>query len=158
VNDPPPVELLRRLRPIPTYRDHPATSPTDIDGVTPTGEPVRIAVVGSGQPLLLLFLGSDCLGCRDLWDGTDELRRTLPEGLRIVIVTKGPEHEDAGAVAALAPPDTVTVISAQAYRDYRVGGPPFLVVVVGPEVRTEGVAWGIAETVRATRFALEGTQ
>jgi hypothetical protein len=29
-------------------------------------------------------------------------------------------------------------------------------VVVGPKVVTEGVAWGVEETVRATRAALEG--
>ncbi len=45
-------------------------------------------------------------------------------------------------------------MSSQAFADYRVGGPPFLVVVAGGEVQTEGVAWGIAETVRATRQAL----
>ena len=48
-----------------------------------------------------------------------------------MIVAKGPEHEDAGAIGALAPPGTPTVMSSQAYRDYRVGGPPFLVLVTG---------------------------
>jgi hypothetical protein len=115
-----------------------------------------MAIVGSIAPVLLLFLSSDCLGCRDLWEGTAELRSSLPEDLRLVIVTRGTECEDTGAIAALAPPDTTTVMSSSAYRDYRVGGPPFLVVIVGDNVRTEGVAWGIGETVRATRHALEG--
>jgi hypothetical protein len=47
-------------------------------------------------------------------------------------------------------------MSSSAYDDYRVGGAPFLVVVKANVVRTEGVAWGIAETVRATLQALEG--
>ena len=157
MNDPRSAEFLRRLRPIPTYRDHPATSPVDIEGVDPTGAPARVPIVGNAEPALLLFLSAACLGCRDLWDGTEELRRSIPEGVRIVIVAKGPEQEDAGAIRALAPPGTPTVISSQAYRDYRVGGPPFLVVVTGHEVVTEGVAWGVEETGRATRQGLEAS-
>jgi hypothetical protein len=140
VNDPPPAEILRRVRPIPTYRDHPATAPSDIEGLTPAGETVKVAIVGASDPVLLVFLSSSCQGCRDLWEGTVALRQSLPEGVR--------------AVAALDPADTLTVMSSQAFRDYRVGGPPFLAVVAAGVVRTEGVAWGIGETVRATRHAL----
>jgi hypothetical protein len=154
VNDPPPAEILRRARPIPTYRDHPATSPVDVQGVTPAGDSVSVGIVGSAAPTLLLFLSATCQGCQDLWSGTAALQQALPERVRIVIVTRGPDHDDAGAIAALAPADTQVVMSSDAFRDYRVGGPPFLVVVDGVEVRTEGVAWGIGETVRATREAL----
>jgi hypothetical protein len=154
VTDLEPAEIARRSRPIPTYRDHPATSPIDIDGVTPAGTRLAVAVVGLTDPVLLLFLSASCLGCRDLWDGTPELRQALPERVRIVIVTKGIDQEDASAIADLAPADTEVVMSSDAYRDYRVGGPPFLVVVEGGEVRTEGVAWGVGETARATREAL----
>jgi hypothetical protein len=162
VNDPPPAEILRRVRPIPTYRDHPATSPVDIEGVDLTGAPAYVPIVGNAdggnaEPVLLLFLSADCLGCRDLWDGTEELRRSIPQGVRIVIVAKGPEQEDAESILALAPPGTPTVMSSQAYRDYGVGGPPFLVVVTARAVLTEGVAWGVEETARATRQALEGS-
>jgi hypothetical protein len=158
VNDPTPAEILRRLRPIPTYRDHPATSPVDIEAVDPAGAPVHISIVGSTEPALLLFLSAGCLGCRDLWDGMDELRRSLPEGVRIIAVAKGPEQEDAASIAMLAPPGVLTVMSTQAYLDYRVGGPPFLVLVTGHEVLTEGVAWGVEETARAARHALEAAQ
>jgi hypothetical protein len=156
VSDPPSAEFLSRLRPIPTYRDHPATAPADVDGLTPDGAAVTIAVVDSTDPVLLLFLSATCLGCLDLWAGTAALRAGLPEGLRIVIVAKGPEDEDADAIGALAPVGTEVVMSSSAYHHYRVGGAPFLVVVAGHEVRTEGVAWGVAETTRATRQALEG--
>jgi hypothetical protein len=158
VNDPPPAEILRRLRPIPTYRDHPATSPVDVEGVDPAGTSVHIPIVGNAEPAFLLFLSAGCLGCRDLWEGTEELRRSIPEGVRIVIVAKGPEQEDAASIAALAPPDALTVMSSQAYLDYRVGGPPFLVLVTGHEVLTEGVAWGVEETARAARHALEASR
>ena len=156
MNYPTPEEILRRLRPIPTYRDHPATSPRDIEGVGPDGSAATLHVMQSAEPVLLLFLSADCLGCQDLWQGTPELGRSLPQGVRTVIVTRGPEYEDAGTIAALAPGDVTTLMSSSAYDDYRVGGAPFLVVVKDNVVRTEGVAWGIAETVRATRQALEG--
>jgi hypothetical protein len=165
VTDLEPAEILRRARPIPTYRDHPATSPKDIVGVTPVGSPVVIGIAGSGgstQPVLLLFLSSSCQGCQDLWNGTAALRQELPAGVRTVIVTRGAEQEDVSAVADLAPavadltPDgTEVVMSSAAYRDYRVAGPPFLVVVDRGEVRTEGVAWGVSETAQAVRAALE---
>jgi hypothetical protein len=157
VNYPTPDEILRQARPIPTYRDHPATSACDIEGVSPDGSTVTVHVRASGETFLLLFLSADCLGCRDLWDGTAALRRDLPPSVRTVIVTRGPEHEDAGTIAALASEDVATVMSSAAYGDYRVAGAPFLVLVVGAEVLTEGVAWGVAETARAVRQALDGT-
>ena len=157
---PAPAELLRRLRPVPTYRDHPATTARDIEGVDPGGAPREIALVGSAEPVLLLFLSSTCLGCRDFWDGADRLQADMP-GVRVVIVTPGTEKEDAAAVADLAPstPGSAgvdVVMSSGAYLDYRVVGPPFFVVTLGTEVRTEGVAWGVDETAEFVRKALAG--
>jgi hypothetical protein len=154
VNDPPPAEILGRLRPIPTFRDHPSTVARDIYGVDAGGVPSSFGVVDSKEPFLLLFLSTDCLGCRDLWEGTEILRDSLPAGLRIVVVTRGPEREDADDVARLSSSGTEVVMSSEAFVDYRVGGPPFLAVVADGAVQTEGVAWGIGETVRATRAAL----
>jgi hypothetical protein len=156
VTDPTPEEILRRVQPIPTYRDHPATSPCDIEGVAPDGSVVAVGIAESLQPTLLLFLSADCLGCQELWHGTAELRRALPEHVRTVIVTRSPAHEDASAIARLAPADVATVMSSAAFDAYRVTGAPFMVVVEGGGVRTEGVAWGVAETGRATLRAMDG--
>jgi hypothetical protein len=156
VNDPSPAEVLRRARPIPTYRDHPATSPHDVVGVDPRGVPCTIDVEGATEPVLLLFLSAGCLGCRDLWEGIDRLRAGLPDGVRLAVVTPGPETEAPAAIAALASPGTATVMSARAFADYRVAGPPFMVLVDAQRVRTEGVAWGIAETLRSVSAAVEG--
>ncbi|HVA08683.1 MAG TPA: hypothetical protein VNG12_18265 [Acidimicrobiales bacterium] len=154
MNDPPPAEIMGRLRPIPTFRDHPATVARDIHGVNAGGEAISFGVVASKEPFLLLFLSTDCLGCRDLWEGMEPLRGSVPSGVRIVVLTRGPEQEDATLVARLVSPGTDVVMSSEAFADYRVGGPPFLVVVAGGTVQTEGVAWGIGETARATRTAL----
>ena len=39
-------------------------------------------------------------------------------------------------------------MSSPAFRDYRVGGPPFLAVAAADAVRTESVAWGVEQTLR----------
>jgi thiol-disulfide isomerase/thioredoxin len=157
---PAPDALLRGLRPIPTYRDHPAPVGRDVEGVDPSGEQVRVPIVGSDRPVLLLFLSSGCLGCRDLWEGAVELAGMLPGQVRVVVVTRGPGEEDpaaiAGWAAALAEHGGIDVVmSSQAYRDYAVQGPPFYSLTVGPEVRTEGVAWGLSDLADAVRGALQ---
>jgi hypothetical protein len=155
----PPAEILRRLRPIPTYSGHPSTTPQDVAGVDPAGAARSVDVVGSTAPVLLLFLSAGCMGCRDLWEGLGDLQAGLGDGCRLAVLTKGPEDEDPGRIAALAgaAPERLgipVVMSTQAYRDYRVSGPPFLVVTDAAVVRTEGVAWGIEETVRTAHTAL----
>ena len=118
--------------------------------------PLRSRSVDTVNPALLLFLSSICHGCQDLWAGVAELRDVIPDDFRIVVVTRGPESENATAIGELAQPGTEVVMSTQAYADYRVAGPPFMAVIAGGLVKTEGVAWGIEETGRATRAALTG--
>jgi hypothetical protein len=181
---PAPPGLLGRLRPIPTYRDHPATTGCDIEGVDPAGARRSIGIVDSGEPVFLLFLSSSCEGCRDLWEGIDELRHALGPRMRVVVVTRGPGQEDATTVARLATSVSASglasglasstdlgahgsgdgpghraaevVMSSQAYLDYGVGGPPFYALTLGREVRTEGVAWGVSETAASALRALAG--
>lgn len=155
----PPADILRRLRPIPTYSGHPTTKPHDVAGVDPSGAVCSIDVLGSSAPVLLLFVSAGCTGCQDLWDGLDHLQAALGDRCRLALVTKGPGDEDPARIAALAgtAPERLgvpVVMSTPAYRDYRVVGPPFLVLTDACEVRTEGVAWGVAETLRAARAAL----
>ncbi len=150
----PPRELLGGLRPIPTYRDHPAATPRDVEGIDPAGTPRLVPVATSTEPVLVLFLSSGCAGCRDLWEGTAELRRALPAHVRLLIVTPDEGPEDRGAVARLAPADTDVVMSSRAYVDFKVAGPPFLSLVEEGQVCTEAVAWGVAETARAALAAL----
>jgi len=154
----PPADSLRRLRPIPTYTDHPTTTPHDIVGVTPDGASCRIEVVEAAAPVLLLFLSAACLGCRDLWEGLRDLHAGLAGAARLVVVTRGPGEESPEAITALAGDASrragiELVMSTEAYREYRVGGPPFLTVAAADGVRTESVAWGVEQTLQT---ALEG--
>ena len=54
MNEPPPAELLRRLTPIPTYRDHPATTPHNVAGVDPSGAPLHVPILERAEPMLRL--------------------------------------------------------------------------------------------------------
>lgn len=155
----PPAEILRRLRPIPTYTDHPSTTPHDVAGVDPAGAACSIDVVGATGPVLLLFLSAACTGCQDLWEGLGGLQAGLGDRCRLAVVTRSPGEEDPGRIRSLAGAvpaqlGTPVVMSTPAYRDYRVSGPPFMVVVDAAAVRTEGVAWGLEETLRVAHTAL----
>ncbi len=159
----PPADILRRLRPIPTYTGHPTTTPHDIVGVAPDGIPCRIDVVEAAAPALLLFLSAACLGCRDLWEGLRALGAGLAGAARLVVVTRdpgqGPSEESPEAITALAGDAPVVdgidlVMSSEAFRDYRVGGPPFLTVAASDGVRTESVAWGLEQTLQTALKAL----
>jgi hypothetical protein len=154
-----PAEILGRLRPIPTTVGPPTTRPRDIDGVRPDGSSGRIDVMETAAPVLLLFLSAGCLGCRDLWQGLAALQGGLGSRARLAVVTKGPEGEDPAAIAALAgeaPAGGVDVVmSTPAFDHYRAAA-PFLVVATSSAVLSEGVAWGVDETVRTTLTALDG--
>ena len=155
----PPAEILRRLRPIPTYTDHPTTRPHDVVGVGLDGLARRIDVEQAADPVLLLFLSAGCLGCRDLWEGLAQLHAGLAGAARLVVVTRTPGDEDHAAIAALAGDDVdrlgiEIVMSTPAFADYRVGGPPFLSVATADAVLTESVAWGLDQTLRTALDAL----
>jgi hypothetical protein len=118
-----------------------------------------VDVARATRPVLLLFLSTGCLGCGDLWEGLSEIREGLGQGADLAVVTKGADEEDTAAVAAMSgrgagPPFVPIVMSSAAYRDYRVGGPPFFVVVDATSVRSEGVAWGVEATLQTVLGAL----
>jgi hypothetical protein len=155
----PPAEILRRLKPIPTSSGRPTTTPHDVTGVTPDGAPCVVEVVEAAAPVLLLFLSAACLGCRDLWEGLPELHTGLAGAARLAVVTRSPGEERPEAIAALAgaapaTPGIDVVMSSEAFRDYRVAGPPFLAVAAADGVRTESVAWGVEQTLQTALGSL----
>ncbi len=162
MNDP-PADIARRLRPIPTSVGPPTTTPRDVRGTGTDGEPCHIRVEGAAEPVLLLFLSAGCLGCRDLWEGLDELSSGLAGVSRLAVVTRDPGEEDFGSIVALAGQSAIeegvpVVMSSDAFGHYRVAGPPFLVVAAGDAVRSESVAWGVAQTLRTALDALGGAK
>jgi hypothetical protein len=144
--------FLGGLRPIPTgglagRQPWPAV---DIVGVTPSGEHRRLSVDSASGPVLLAFLTTNCDGCDGFWDGLrDGAESPLPEGVEVVIVTRGEGAVDRSEVARVAEGiESVPVImSDQAWSDYHVLGYPFFVVVDAPSrsVVAETVGFGWAD-------------
>jgi hypothetical protein len=127
--------------PLPSERR--SSSAHAVAGVTPTGDALAVAVSGVDQYTLLAFLSSGCSTCQGFWEAfRAPAGLGLPEGIRLVVVTKGPELEVPGEVAAKASPRVPVVMSTDAWSDYEVPGSPFFVLVDGPARQRigEGVA------------------
>ncbi len=129
-----------------------------MSGVAPNGHAVRIDVVEATAPVLLLFLSADCLGCRDLWAGLSDLQSGLGRVARLAVVTKEPPAEEPDAIVSLAGGAhgrlrAPVVMSTAAFAAYRAAA-PFLVLATPDAVLTEGVAWGVDETLRTALAAL----
>ncbi len=114
----------------------------DVTGVSPAGEEVGLALVGARTSTLLAFLSSGCMTCLDFWSAFARDDSRLPDGIRLVVLTKGREQESASRVAELAPPGVQVVMSTQAWVDYQVPMAPYFLLVDGPAgiVRGEGAA------------------
>lgn len=136
-----PTPLEMGVRPgvaLPREND---TAAHDIAGTSPAGDDVALALVGARTSTLLAFLSSGCLTCLDFWRAFAS-DVALPEGVRLVVVTKGEEQESVSRIAELAPPGVTVVLSTQAWLDYEVPMAPYFILVDGPErrVRGEGAA------------------
>jgi hypothetical protein len=131
---------------------------SDLVGVDPSGRTLRVPVVGTRYPTLLLFLSSSCDGCAVFWSlVADPGRPDLVPATGLWAVTRSPGAEDAAAVARLAGGGPVVLADA-AWSAYRVHGPPFFALCDGRDDRvvTEGVAWSPDQVASHCRAALAG--
>ncbi len=131
------------------------SAPT-VAGVTPKGDALAVAVTGHDTLTLIAFLSSGCATCAGFWDAfqkPDELG--LPDGTRLLVVTKGPEYEIPAEVDAKAREGLLTIMSTEAWGDYEVPGSPFFVLVDGGSARRigEGVAHHFSQVVELVRRA-----
>jgi hypothetical protein len=161
------ADILRRLHALSVGREqHPPGQPDlhvapgvvlprqdaapafDLSGQSPTGEAVAISVTAGLQTTLLAFLSSGCVTCQGFWD---DFRQSgdlgLPGGIRLVIVTKGPDDESVSRVRTLAPGQVPVVMSTASWSDYGVPGAPYFILVGGPSgmVAGEGSAGAWSE-------------
>lgn len=112
---------------------------SDLAGSAPDGSSVGVAVVGVRHDTIVAFLSTSCAGCETFWE---ELGRgiDLPARTRLVLVTKGPEHESPASVESVSPEGVTIVMSSEAWEEYGVPGSPYIVLVDGTSgmVRGEG--------------------
>ena len=154
-----PAGRSRSACPSPWARHCPASGtrprPRRSPGSPRGGDALAVSVTGGDQLTLLAFLSSGCSTCAGFWKALPSTATSsaFPRDVRLVVVTKGPEMEIPGEVAAQAPPGLSVVMSTEAWGDYEVPGSPFFVLVDGRSGRRigEGVAnhfHQVAELVR----------
>jgi hypothetical protein len=114
------------------------TDALDLAGTTAAGDPIAVGVAGTGHDTLIAFLSSGCLTCGDFWTLFQDDDLAIPGGARLVIATKGPEHESKSRIAGLAPRHRPVVMSSDAWDAYEVPVVPFFVLVEGPTGRIVG--------------------
>jgi hypothetical protein len=109
-----------------------SSSVHDLVGVSPGGDAL-VASMAAAPLTLLAFLSSGCTSCAGFWSalGDPHALDLLPAGIRVVVVTKGPEWESPAALAAHAPRGVPVIMSTAAWSDYEVPGSPFFALVDG---------------------------
>jgi hypothetical protein len=110
----------------------------DVAGLTPAGDARSVAVSNGDQRTLLAFLSSGCATCAGFWRDLQTPGRLQLNGVRVVIVTKGPDMEVSAEVRALSTGKVPVVMSTEAWSDYLVPASPFFVLVDGPTGRRIG--------------------
>lgn len=125
-----------------TRRPGGATTPEGIRGVTPDGSAAAVALRDSRGLILAAFLSSGCSTCRPFWESFREGADMPHPDVRPLIVTKGPQEESPGVIGELAPPAVLTIMSSEAWDDFRIPVSPYFVLVdaVGGGVVGEGAA------------------
>jgi hypothetical protein len=151
------AEILRRLHALdppaaqpvapPLRRQSPRTGAHSLQGVTPGGESVSLALDRPGERTLLLFLSSGCGTCGAWWDGLRHGEHTaaLPD-TNVVVVAQDPASESPARLAGLAAPGVPVVLSGAAWEEFKVPGSPYAVLVDG---RMSGEARADAELLAA---------
>jgi hypothetical protein len=115
----------------------------DIEGISPTGEDLALAVVGTAHDTVLVFLSTGCTTCLPFWEALGEPGRVqLPAGTRLLVVTQGPDAESPSEVARLAPAGLTTVMSSTAWHDHDVPGSPYVAMVEARTGRIRGSGTG----------------
>jgi hypothetical protein len=117
-------------------------SATDLTGVSPSGEAIRIAVTSVRHDSLLAFLTTGCTTCAVFWQALAAPDLRVPGGARAVIVAHSPEEESLSRVRSLAPREVPVLMASAAWEEYDVAYAPYFVYVSGSSGRVvgEGVA------------------
>jgi hypothetical protein len=143
-----PIQLGRALAP------ERGDAAPDVAGTTLAGDAVAITPTAAPRTLLA-FLSSGCATCARFWAALRSPESlALPAGVRVVVVTKGPELEEVALLRNLAPPSVDVVLSTDAWIDYEVPGAPFFVLLDAQRGRVgEGLAGSLEQVADLVRRA-----
>jgi hypothetical protein len=154
---PTPTPLATQLGPLAPAEGRRAS---DVSGTSPTGEVLGLRTTDVDHDTVLVFLSSSCAGCAPYWTALAG-DPGVPDGTRVVVVTREEPDEDAAAIADLAPAGLAVVMSSAAYDDLEIPGSPYVVHVEGRSgrVRGEGTAasWDAVRDLLLRGSASEGS-
>lgn len=128
---------------LPHPREAGSLEALDVTGEDLEGNIRKITVRGSRDSgTLLAFLTSGCLGCMGFWEEMKTGPPPLPEGVRLVVLTKDSNLESPSRLRDLAPEHVEVLMSSSAWREYHVPGAPYFIHVdaASGEVHSEGSA------------------
>lgn len=108
----------------------------DVVGTGPRGESIAVRTLDVAHDTVLVFLSTGCTTCATFW--SDLAAPGLPEGTRLVVVTRDASEELPERVRELAPPDVTVAMSSPTWEQLAVPGSPFVVHVHGPSGRVVG--------------------
>ncbi len=100
-----------------------------ISGVTPDGAAASISLDQGRGYTLLAFLSTGCTTCQPFWKGMAEQKPLPLPGIRTVVVTAGPDRESPAAVGALATAAATTIMSSEAWDNFRVPATPYFQLI-----------------------------
>ncbi len=121
--------------PVPRPRANDGGEPrvaADVVGVTPTGDTVSVAVVGTRHSTLVAFLPTGWSTCGDFWSAFADSNLRAPGDARLLVVTKGEEAESLSRLRKFAPRELSVVMSSEAWDTYDVPVAPYFAYVDGP--------------------------
>ena len=125
----------------------------DVAGEGLDGGAMQFAV-GGGVPTLFAFLSSGCQSCQAMWAALGE-GPSIPSGARLIVVTKDPSRESPSRLRDLASDGVTVVMSARAWKDYRVPSSPYFIFVDGDgRVHSEGSARDLSQALSLLKDAI----
>ena len=102
--------------------------PDAVSGETLDGEVLALSLLG--QDTMIAFLSSGCSTCQEFWTAFRQ-DPPLPQGARLVVVTRGPGDESPSALAERRPPVVPVLMSDETWEAFGVPGSPYFVYVDG---------------------------
>ena len=131
------------------------SAPT-ISGVTPDGDALAMTLTGHDTLTLVAFLSSGCATCAGFWEALQSPHELgLPEDIRLLVVTKGPELRDRGRSQGEGARTTGGHHVHRGLGGLRSTRIPFFVLVDGASARRigEGVANHFSQVTELVRRA-----
>lgn len=96
--------------------------PDAVRGETLDGDVLTLSLLG--QETLIAFLSSGCTTCQAFWNAFRSAP-TLPAGVRLVVMTRGPDQESPSALLERRPAEVPLLMSEEMWEAFGVPGSPY---------------------------------